>query len=70
MAKRVIISIDRKGLVNAEISGVKGKKCTDYISLLEDILEGKVVEQEFTQEYYQEQEARVAPEQSIETKSK
>lgn len=69
MAKKVIISIDRNGMVNAEVSGVPGKKCTDYIKLLENILEGEVVDQEFTQEYYQ-QEVSITPDQHIENKSK
>jgi len=56
MPKKLIISIDKNGFVNAEVTGAKGKKCLDYIALLEDILEGKVASHEYTQEYY-EQEA-------------
>jgi len=69
MSKRLIISIDKNGLVTAEVSGVKGKKCSDYIALLEDILEGKTVSKEYTQEYY-EQETLSNEEQHIKTEQK
>jgi hypothetical protein len=55
MSKKLIISIDKSGFVTAEVSGAKGKKCLDYIALLEDILEGKTVSEEYTQEYYEQQ---------------
>ena len=55
MSKKLIISIDKNGLVTAEVSGAKGQKCLDYIALLEDIIEGKAVSQEYTQEYYEQQ---------------
>ncbi|MCL1933465.1 MAG: DUF2997 domain-containing protein [Candidatus Azobacteroides sp.] len=55
MSKRFIISIDKNGFVTAEVSGAKGKKCLDYIALLEDILEGKTISKEYTQEYYERQ---------------
>jgi len=55
MSKKLIISIDKNGFVTAEVSGTKGQKCLDYIALLEDILEGKMVSQEYTQEYYEQQ---------------
>jgi len=55
MSKKLIISIDKNGFVSAEVSGAKGKKCLDYIALLEDILEGKMVSKEYTPEYYEQQ---------------
>jgi hypothetical protein len=69
MAKKLIISIDKNGAVTAEVSGAKGKKCLDYIALLEDILEGKVASQEYTQEYY-EQPVAVSEEQQAKIEQK
>ena len=69
MSKKLIISIDKNGFVNAEVTGAKGKKCLDYIALLEDILEGKAVSQEYTHEFY-EHEAVLDVQQHIKTEQK
>ena len=69
MSKKIIISIDKNGFVTAEVSGAKGKKCSDYITLLEDILEGKTVSKEYTHEYY-EQQIELSEEQYIKTEQK
>jgi hypothetical protein len=69
MAKKLIISIDKNGLVSAEVNGVKGKKCRDYLALLEAILEGKAVAEELTPEYY-EQPVTLIEEQHIRAVSK
>jgi hypothetical protein len=66
MAKKLIISIDKDGFITAEVNGVKGEKCRDYLALLEDILEGKAITEELTQEYY-EKPAKLNEEQSINT---
>ena len=69
MSKKLIISIDKNGFVSAEVSGAKGKKCLDYIALLEDMLEGKTVSKEYTQEYF-EQQTEVNEEQYLKTEQK
>lgn len=53
MAERFVIRIAPDGGVNVKTEGVKGKKCLDYISVLEQILEAKAVDSEFTKEYYE-----------------
>ncbi len=53
--KKIIISIDKDGYVKAEITGVKGSACKDYIKLVEEIVNGKVVDEELTAEYYQQE---------------
>ena len=70
MSKKLIISIDKNGFVNAEVTGAKGKKCLDYIALLENILEGKMVSQEYTQEYYEQQALLNVVEQHLKTEQK
>jgi hypothetical protein len=69
MSKKLILSINKNGVVSAEVNGIKGPKCLDYITLLEDILEGKVASKEFTQEYYEQQTA-LNEEQRIKTEQK
>ncbi|GAB1354404.1 DUF2997 domain-containing protein [Erysipelotrichia bacterium] len=53
MSKRIRIQIFADGKVLAEVQGVKGSKCTDYIQLLEDILAAETVGSKYTSEYYE-----------------
>jgi hypothetical protein len=59
MAKQLRIQIFQDGQIQAEVLGVKGKKCTDYISLLEELLEAEIIESEYTSEYYETEEVHV-----------
>ena len=52
--KQIKVRIFPDGKVQAEVTGVPGKKCTDYISVLEDLLDAEVIESEYTSEYYLE----------------
>ena len=52
MAKRIQVQIFPDGRVQAETQGIKGKKCTEYIKVLEEILEAETIESEYTDEYY------------------
>lgn len=52
--KRLKIRIFQDGYVQTETLGIKGKKCEDYIPLCEKILQQRVVEQDYTDEYYEE----------------
>ncbi|MBX4261305.1 DUF2997 domain-containing protein [Clostridium estertheticum] len=53
MMKQIKIRIYPDGIVLAETNGIKGKKCTDYINLIQEITDTKVSEQEYTLEYYE-----------------
>lgn len=53
MAKKIILSIDKNGFVNGHIKGASGRKCMDYLELLEKIVEGEIISHEFTDEYFQ-----------------
>jgi hypothetical protein len=59
MAKQLRIQIFQDGQIQAEVLGVKGKKCTDYISLLEELLEAEIIESEYTSEYYETEEVQI-----------
>lgn len=52
MEKRLRVQIFPDGHVQAETQGVKGKKCIEYIRILEEILEAETVDSEYTAEYY------------------
>lgn len=55
MSKQVRIRIFSDGKVQAEVNGVKGKKCTKYINILEELLKSQVVDSEYTNEYFEQE---------------
>ena len=59
MSKQLRIQIFQDGQIQAEVLGVKGKKCTDYISLLEELLEAEIIESDYTSEYYETEEVHI-----------
>ena len=50
------IKLRPDGTIEMETEGIKGKKCMEYTKFMEDLVEGKIYEQKFTEEYYQENE--------------
>ena len=59
MAKRIQIQIFPDGRVQAETQGIKGKKCTEYITILEEMLEAETIDSDYTSEYYVTEEATI-----------
>ncbi|GAC1464560.1 MAG: DUF2997 domain-containing protein [Chloroflexota bacterium] len=53
MVKRLTIQIFPDGMIRAESAGIKGKKCTGYIRIMEEMLEAEAVESRYTPEYYE-----------------
>ncbi len=53
--KQIKLTIFPDGQVQAELLGFRGKKCTDYISVLELLLDAEAVDSERTPEYYLEE---------------
>lgn len=53
--KKLKIKLLPTGEIEMHTEGIKGKKCLDYIELMEVLADAKVVKQEFTQEYYEEE---------------
>jgi|LakMenEpi03Aug12_release.lakeMendotaPanAssembly.Ray.scaffolds.fasta_scaffold2920288_2 hypothetical protein len=49
--KQIKLQIYPDGKVKADIIGFKGKKCIDYISVLEQLLDAETIDSEWTQEY-------------------
>lgn len=54
MKKQIQVRIYPDGKIEAVTHGIKGKKCTDYIQILEQMLKSKTVESAYTDEFYEE----------------
>ena len=52
MNKKMQIRIYPDGTVAAHTVGVKGSACTDYIDTIELLLDSRVVESAYTDEFY------------------
>lgn len=60
MSEKIQIRILKDGSIEAVTNGIKGKKCVDYISILENLLEAETVKSSYTSEYYEtEQEIQL-----------
>jgi hypothetical protein len=59
MTKQIKIQIYPDGRVQADIAGIKGMKCTDYIRILEEILDAEAVDSSYTPEYFQTEEVEL-----------
>ena len=53
--KQLIIAIDQNGYVKAEVTGIKGAACKDYIALVEELVNGKTTNETLTEAYYQQE---------------
>jgi Protein of unknown function (DUF2997) len=56
MPKKIQLRIFPDGRVQAEVQGIKGKVCTNYIEILEEILNAEVYKSSRTLEYYESQD--------------
>ena len=57
MAKKQLkIKFLPNGEIEMETVGIKGKKCLDYVKLLEQLADAKVQKQELTKEYYEQEQ--------------
>ena len=48
MSKKLIIKIRKDGVVEAETKGIKGQKCEDYLKIIEELTDSKVVKKKST----------------------
>lgn len=53
MAKKLQIKLRPDGTIQVETFGIKGKKCEDYIPLIEELTNAKVVSKSYTKEFYE-----------------
>ena len=70
MSKKIQIRIFPDGTIQADVQGIKGERCTDYIKILEDILEAKTVDSDYTPEFYQSDDVKVSTKQKQQLKRK
>ncbi len=49
----LIIEIDKDGTLRCEVKGVKGKACTKYKEMIEEIMQTKAKSDKKTSEYYE-----------------
>lgn len=57
------IRIYPNGKVQGEINGIKGKRCTDYISVIEELTSSRTWKSNFTEEFYETEEVAIQQEQ-------
>lgn len=63
--KKLKIKLLPNGAIEMTTEGIKGKKCVDYVKLLEELTDSKVQEQEFTPEYYEEEYEYIQQDQQV-----
>lgn len=63
LKKQIQIKICPDGKIEAKTLGMQGQECTQYIKILEELLQAKTVESNYTDAYYQEQTQEVTKEQ-------
>lgn len=64
MTQRIQLRVYPDGRIEAVTQGVKGKKCTDYIAVLEELLRAETIQSAYTPEYHEKEAVQVRqPEQ-------
>lgn len=56
---KIKITISPNGEIKMQTEGVKGKSCEQYIKVLEELADVKIVKKEYTSEYYEEQQSEI-----------
>ncbi|GHU28059.1 hypothetical protein AGMMS50256_09320 [Betaproteobacteria bacterium] len=64
MTKQIKLRIFPSGEVQAETLGIRGKKCMDYIAILEQLLDAEAIDSERTSEYWLEENTSLASSQT------
>ena len=50
-ARRIVVTVAPDGTVSAETRGIVGAECLDYIAVLEELLDGRMVESAYTADH-------------------
>lgn len=56
MKKQLKIKLLPNGEIQMKTHGIKGKKCLKYAELLRQLADADIVKQEYTKEYYEQEE--------------
>lgn len=52
---QIEIKIKPDGKIEAETFGVKGKKCMDYLKMIEKLTNAKIYDSDYTADYFEEE---------------
>ncbi|MCZ3366916.1 MULTISPECIES: DUF2997 domain-containing protein [Methanobacterium] len=63
MTKKIKIQIFPDGTIQTEIQGIKGKRCTEYIHILEELLEAEAVDSNYTPEFHETETVKITEKQ-------
>ena len=55
MEKKIQIRIMPDGTVESKTINIKGKSCTKYAKVISDLTDSRIIDQHFTEEYYEEE---------------
>ena len=53
--EKLIVKINPDGTISVETLGIKGKKCKDYMNIMEEMLNSKIIDSSYTEEFYEEE---------------
>ena len=59
MTKRIKVQIFPDGTIQTEVQGIKGKRCTEYMSILEELLDAKIVDSAYTSEFHETEISKI-----------
>ena len=54
MEKKIQIRIMPDGTVESKTVNIKGKQCTKYAKIISDLTVSRIIDQQYTEEYYEE----------------
>lgn len=63
--KKIKIKISPNGEIKMHTEGIKGKECEQYVKILGKLVDIKVTEKKYTEEYYEEEQNQVILEDNI-----
>lgn len=55
MEKKIQIRIMPDGTVESKTINIKGKACTKYAKIISDLTDSRIIDQQLTEEYYEEE---------------
>ncbi|MCM3269886.1 DUF2997 domain-containing protein [Paenibacillus elgii] len=58
-SKRIRVRIFPDGQIKADVIGVKGKACTDYMDVLAELLDAEIIDSDYTAEYYETEQVEI-----------
>ena len=65
MKKQLKIKLLPNGEIKMDTIGIKGKSCLKYVDMLEKLADAKIKEQEFTKEYYEQEEINITNNENV-----